>query len=136
MMAGTTTQTHDRATESRSTGDEESAMTTRTAELRGALRTAGAGVGDAVDAARTAVPELARTSQELADGVMRRIQAGSDQQVSAGVAMSLGLAIGMLLGGAPRILIAAALAPLAAMAFVLMDRRYPRTSSTAAGRGA
>jgi hypothetical protein len=134
-MAGTT-QTHERSTQSRGTTGEESAMTTRTAEVRGALRSAGAGVSDAVDAARTAVPELARTSQELADGVMRRIQAGSDQQVSAGVAMSLGLAIGMLLGGAPRILIAAALAPLAAMAFVLMDRRYPRTGTTTTARGA
>ena len=67
---------------------------------------------------------------------MRRIQAGSDQQVSAGIAMSLGLAIGMLLGSAPRILVALALVPVAAMGFVLMDRRFqPRADGPAASRG-
>jgi hypothetical protein len=134
-MAGTT-QTHDRLTSTRETDDAGSAMTTRTDEVRGALRTAGAGVGDAVEAAREAVPELARTSQELADGLMRRIQAGSDQQVTVGVAMSLGLAIGMLLGGAPRLLIAVALAPVAAMGFVLLDRRMQQPGSPASSRGA
>ena len=111
-------------------------VTTRAADLGDALRAAGTGIGDAVGAARTAAPELARTSQELADELMRRIQAGSDQQVSAGVAMSLGLAIGMLLGSAPRILVAVALVPVAAMGFVLMDRRFePRTGGSAASRG-
>jgi len=109
---------------------------TRTAELGETLRAAGTGISDAVGGARTAVPELARTSQELAYEVMRRIQAGSDQQVSAGVAMSLGLAIGMLLGSAPRLLIAAALVPVAAMGFVLMDRRFqPRAAGQASTRG-
>ena len=134
-MTGTT-QTHERSTATRGTANDESAMTTRGDEIRGAIRTAGAGVGDAVEAAREAVPELARTSQELADGVMRRIQSGTDQQVTVGVAMSLGLAIGMLLGGAPRLLIALALAPVAAMGFVLMDRRMQPPGSSAAGRGA
>jgi hypothetical protein len=66
---------------------------------------------------------------------MRRIQTGSDQQVSAGLAMSLGLAIGMLLGSAPRILVAVALVPVAAMGFVLMDRRFePQPGGPPAGR--
>ncbi|TAK00922.1 MAG: hypothetical protein EPO36_06955 [Chloroflexota bacterium] len=103
----------------------------RAEELGGALRAAGSGLGDAVGAARAAVPELARTSQELADDVMHRIKAGNDEQVTAGVAMSLGLAIGMLLGSAPRLLIAAALVPVAAMGLVLMERR-----SGASPRGA
>jgi hypothetical protein len=111
-------------------------VTTRAADLGDALRAAGTGIGDAVGAARTAAPEFARTSQELADELMRRIQAGSDQQVSAGVAMSLGLAIGMLIGSAPRILVAVALVPVAAMGFVLMDRRFePRPGGPPASRG-
>ena len=111
-------------------------VTTRAADLGDALRAAGTGIGDAVGAARSAAPELARSSQELADEMMRRIQAGSDQQVSAGVAMSLGLAIGMLLGSAPRLLVAVALVPVAAMGFVLMDRRFePRPGVSAASRG-
>lgn len=111
-------------------------QTTRAGELGGALKAAGTGLGDAVVAARAAVPELARTSQELADDVMRRIKAGNDEQVTAGVAMSLGLAIGMLLGSAPRLLIAAALLPVAAMGLVLMERRSGRGATPTAARGA
>lgn len=118
-----TEATHDR-TKGNGSGPGKAPGTTRAAEVGDALRAAGSGIGDAVGAARTAVPELARSSQELADDLMRRIQAGSDQQVSAGVAMSLGLAIGMLLGSAPRLLVAIALVPVAAMGFVLMDRRF------------
>ena len=128
--------TNDRTKSNGSGGPGTPAVTTRAAELGDALRAAGTGIGDAVGAARTAVPELARSSQELADELMRRIQAGSDQQVSAGVAMSLGLAIGMLLGSAPRLLVAVALVPVAAMGFVLMDRRFePRPAGPAASRG-
>ena len=90
---------------------------------REAVRSATTQVGDAVDTVRASIPEVARTSRGLAEGAMRRIEAGSDQQISAGATMSLGLAIGMLLGGAPRILIALALLPVAAIGLVLMDRR-------------
>ncbi len=90
---------------------------------RGAVRAATVQVGEAVDTVRASIPEVARTSRDLAEGALRRIEAGSDQQISAGATMSLGLAIGMLLGGAPRILIALALLPVAAVGLVLMDRR-------------
>ena len=90
---------------------------------RDAVRAATTQVGDAVDTVRASIPDVARTSRDLAEGAMRRIEAGSDQQISAGATMSLGLAIGMLLGGAPRILIALALLPVAAVGLVLMDRR-------------
>jgi hypothetical protein len=67
---------------------------------------------------------------------MKRIEAGSDQQVSAGVTLSLGLAIGMLVGGAPRLFVAAALVPVAAMGLVLMDRRaLGRASASSSSRG-
>jgi hypothetical protein len=132
-----TEATHDRTKGNGSGGPAKAGGPTRAAELGDALRAAGTGISDAVGAARTAAPELARTSQELADELMRRVQAGSDQQVSAGVAMSLGLAIGMLLGSAPRILVALALVPVAAMGFVLMDRRFqPRAGGPVTSRGA
>ena len=56
---------------------------------------------------------------------------GSDQQVTAGISLSLGLAMGMLLGGAPRLLILAALAPVAVMGMALLDRQSGRTSRPA-----
>jgi NhaP-type Na+/H+ or K+/H+ antiporter len=108
------------------------ALTRLAAEVGDTLRAAGSGLNDAVGAARTAVPELAQTTQEIADELMRRIQAGSDQQVSAGVAMSLGLAIGLLLGRAPRFLVAATLVPVAAMSLVLIDRRLEPRAATRA----
>ena len=81
-------------------------------EVRGAL----IGVG-------RSVPDMARASRAAAADLFTAIEAGSDERISTGVTLSLGLAIGLLLGGAPRLLIALALAPLAAMGLVLADRR-------------
>lgn len=92
-------------------------------EVGAALRAAGDQVGGAVVTVRDSVPEVARASRELLDDAMKRIESGSDQQVTAGITLSLGLAIGMLVGGAPRMFVAAALVPVAAMGLVLMDRR-------------
>jgi hypothetical protein len=69
------------------------------------------------------VPDVAKASRKSIDDMFKAIETGSDERVSAGVTLSLGLAIGMLLGGAPRLLILAALAPVAAMGLVLQDRR-------------
>ena len=55
--------------------------------------------------------------------MLTAIEAGSDERISTGITLSIGLAIGLLLGGAPRLLIALALTPLAAMGLVLADRR-------------
>jgi hypothetical protein len=87
-------------------------------EVRGALE----GVG-------RSVPEVARASRAAATDMLHAIESGSDERVSAGVTFSLGLAIGMLVGGAPRLLIALALVPLAAMGMVLADRRVRPTRS-------
>ena len=51
------------------------------------------------------------------------LRASYRRKVDPHVTLSLGLAIGMLIGSAPRLLIAIALAPLAAMGLVLADRR-------------
>lgn len=81
-------------------------------EVRGALENVG-----------RSMPDMARASRSAVDDMFKAIETGSDERVSAGVTLSLGLAIGMLLGGAPRLLIALALAPVAAMGLVLADRR-------------
>lgn len=95
---------------------------------RDAVRLAAVQVGEAVDTVRMTIPEVVRASRDFAGVALERIEAGSDQQISAGATMSLGLAIGMLLGGAPRLLIALALLPVAAIGLVLLDRRAPRPS--------
>jgi hypothetical protein len=97
---------------------------------RETIRAASVQVGEAVDTVRTSLPEMARASRELAADALQRIEAGSDQQISAGATMSLGLAIGMLLGGAPRILIALALVPVAAIGIVMLGRRPVRPTGT------
>jgi hypothetical protein len=81
-------------------------------EVRGALR----GVG-------RSVPQVARASRSAIGDLYTSMESSSDERVSAGVTLSLGLAIGLLIGGAPRLVIALALAPLAAMGLVLADRR-------------
>ncbi len=88
------------------------------AEVRGAIETVG-----------KSVPDVARASRTAVDDMFRAIESGSDERVSAGVTLSLGMAIGMLLGGAPRLLILAALAPVAAMGLVLQDRRKRASSA-------
>ena len=52
----------------------------------------------------------------------RRIQASTDETLTVGTAVSFGLAVGLLLGGASRILVAAALIPVAMMGLTLLDR--------------
>jgi hypothetical protein len=86
-------------------------------EVRGALETVG-----------RSVPDAARASRKSLDDMFRAIDTSSDERLTAGVTLSLGLAIGLLLGGASRLLILATLAPMAAMGFVLQDRRRRASS--------
>ena len=81
------------------------------ANVRGAAETVAARLPDAAAQTRAAVDEAAR-----------RIESGSDEMLTAGTTLSLGLAIGMLVGGAPRILVALAMIPAAAMGLTLLDR--------------
>ncbi|MEO8274261.1 MAG: hypothetical protein ABI620_09365 [Chloroflexota bacterium] len=94
------------------TSTDRDAVQTAVHEVRGALE----GVG-------RSVPGAARASRAAVDDLFRTIESGSDERVSTGVTLSLGLAIGMLVGGAPRLLVALALVPLAAMGLVMADRR-------------
>ena len=113
----TTTRSHTNGSSTADRGNVAAAV----AEVRGALENVS-----------RSVPDAARASRAAVDDMFKAIETGSDERVSAGVTLSLGLAIGMLLGGAPRLLILAALAPVAAMGLVLQDRRKRSTSTRAA----
>jgi hypothetical protein len=89
------------------------------AALEGAVREA----RGALEGVGRSMPELARASRSAMDDAMRAIESGSDERLSAGVTLTLGLAIGLLIGGAPRLFIALALIPLAAMGLTMIDRR-------------
>lgn len=99
---------------------------------RDGVQAALAEVRGAIDSVGKSVPTAARASRAAVDDMFKAIETGSDERVSAGVTLSLGLAIGMLLGGAPRLLILAALAPVAAMGLVLQDRRKKSAATRAA----
>jgi hypothetical protein len=120
MTSEATTTTTKVRTNGSSTAEQDN-VRTAVAEVRGAIENVG-----------RQVPEVARASRAAVDDMFRAIETGSDERVSAGVTLSLGLAIGMLLGGAPRLLILAALAPVAAMGLVLQDRRKKSTRVTGA----
>ncbi len=96
------------------------------------LQSAMTEVRGAVDGVRKTVPEVARASRGAFDEMVKAMETGSDDRTQAGVTLSLGLAVGMLLGGAPRLLVLIALAPVAAMALVLGDRRARRARTTTA----
>jgi hypothetical protein len=99
-----------------------------------AVRISGEDVRGAIEGVSRTVPEVAGTSMRLFDEAMRGIERSSDERVAAGVTLSLGLAVGMLIGGAPRLLIAIALIPVAAIGMVMMDRRT-RAGGTRTARG-
>ena len=114
--------TSETSTRSRSNGNS--------ATERDNVQAAVAEVRGAIDSVSRSVPDVARASRAAVDDMFKAIETGSDERVSAGVTLSLGLAIGMLLGGAPRLLILAALAPVAAMGLVLQDRRKRSASGS------
>jgi hypothetical protein len=78
------------------------------------------------------LPPLATASQRFLSTSMGAIERASDERISAGTTLSLGLAIGLLISGAPRLLVAMALAPVAAMGLALLDRRSLRVTRVAA----
>ena len=120
-MASESTTTTRETTRTRANGGD--AVQSAVHEVKGALENVG-----------RSMPDMARASRSAVDDMFKAIETGSDERVSAGVTLSLGLAIGMLLGGAPRLLIALALAPVAAMGLVLADRRARAARETGAAR--
>ena len=94
---------------------------------------AGGGVADAAetvreaavtarDAAANRLPEVAATTRAALEDANRQMQSGSDEMLAMGTALTFGMAIGMLFGGAPRLFVAGALIPAAAMVITLFTR--------------
>jgi hypothetical protein len=111
---------------SRSTNGAEAGS--RAEYLQGAVRE----IRNALAGVSGTVPEVARASRGAVDDLVRAIENSSDDRVSASVAMSLGMAMGMLLGGAPRVLIVAALVPVAISGIVQTERRAGRSRAGSA----
>jgi len=101
-------------------------------EANESTRDVGAVMSDARDkvvAAASRVPEIADSTRAAVDGAFRQMEAGTDEALTAGASLALGAAIGMLVGGAPRLFVALALVPVAAIGAILLDRQT-RTRST------
>ena len=119
-MATTTTTLSDEATKAVDAIEENA-------------RGAHSNIADAADAVRTAanevavrIPDAAATTRSAIDEVDRQLKGGSDEMLSAGTTLTFGLAIGLLIGGANRLLVAAALVPVAAMGLTLLGRANGR----------
>lgn len=88
-----------------------------------------ANVRGAAETVAARLPEAAAQTRAVVDEAARRMETGSDEMLTAGTTLSLGLAIGMLVSGAPRLLVALALIPAAAMGLTLLDRNGGRSSA-------
>ena len=93
------------------------------AAIRDSVRSAADTVRSAAELVADQAPEVARATRDVAGEAARRLDEGSDEILTAGATLSLGLAIGMLIGGAPRPFVAAALLPVAAMGFTILDHQ-------------
>ena len=120
-MATTTTTLSDEATKAVDAIEE----TTRGA--RGNIAEAADAVRSAADEVATRLPDAAASARSAIDEVDRQLKTGSDEMLSAGTTLTFGLAIGLLIGGANRLLVAAALVPVAAMGLTLLGRANGRS---------
>jgi hypothetical protein len=84
-------------------------------------------VADAAGAAAGEVanrlPAAAATTREAIDEASRQMEAAPTDVLVAATSLSVGVALGLLLGGSPRLLVALALIPAAAMGATLLERR-------------
>jgi len=113
--------------------------TSRTADRQGGSATnnqsrdvagdVAANVRGAAENVAARLPEAAAQTRAAVDEAARRIETGSDEMLTAGTTLSLGLAAGLLIGGAPRILVALALIPAAAMGLTILDRNSRKPAS-------
>jgi hypothetical protein len=97
--------------------------------VSGAATAVAGATGDA--AAR--LPGLADRGRVAFEDANRRIQAGTDEMLTVGTAVSFGFAVGLLVGGASRILVAAAMVPVAMMGLTLLDRAVEGRMGTRTG---
>lgn len=132
-MASTTATRTDApaSTDGRASTDEtpKAKAAGRLSSVTGAASSAAEAAASAAGAAASAagdvaaqLPALTERGLTAFDDVNRRIQSGSDATLATGTAVSFGFAAGLLLGGASRILVVAAMVPVAMMGLTLLDR--------------
>ena len=84
-------------------------------------------VADAASAAAgemaNRLPAAAASTREALGEASRQMESAPTDVLIAGTSLSVGVALGLLLGGSPRLLVALALIPAAAMGAALMERR-------------
>ena len=127
-----TVSTLDSKTTVADTETTETARTSRLDATTAALSDGANAVATAAGEAAARLPDVAEQGRIAFANANRKVQAGSDQTLSIGTAVSFGFAVGLLIGGASRILVAAALIPVAMMGLTLLDRAT-RTQSTERG---
>jgi hypothetical protein len=104
-------------------------------DLAATTREVASDVAERVSSVAARLPEAATTTRGAVEEAARRMEAGSDEMLAVGASLSMGLAIGLLIGGANRLLVAAALIPVTAMGFTLLDRRGSGRTTAASRRG-
>lgn len=106
--------------------EESSANSSSRRSPSGAVAGATDVVRDAAADAATRLPALVSTTRAALGDADRRIQAGTDEMLAVGTVTAFGFAVGLLIGGAGRLLVAAALVPVAMMGLTLLDRSSAR----------
>lgn len=99
-------------------GKQTSALNDAAAAVVGAASTARTVAADA--AAR--LPDAMTSSIATYDRANERINAASDEMLRLGTAAAFGFAAGLLIGGGNRVLVGAAMVPVAMMGLALLDR--------------
>jgi hypothetical protein len=89
------------------------------AQARQVADAAGAAAGEMANR----LPAAAATTREAIDEASRQMESAPTDVLIAGTSLSVGVALGLLLGGSPRLLVALALIPAAAMGATLLERR-------------
>jgi hypothetical protein len=93
------------------------------AELPAQARQVADAAGAAAGEVANRLPAAAATTREAIDEASRQMEAAPTDVLIAGTSLSVGVALGLLLGGSPRLLVALALIPAAAMGATLLERR-------------
>jgi hypothetical protein len=90
-------------------------------------------VRDTAAEAISRLPDVAATTRSAIEDANSQIRAGSDEMLAAGTLLSFGFAAGLLVGGANRLLVTAALVPVAMLGFNLLDRATRAAKRPASG---
>lgn len=102
------------------------------------VKAAASNVADGAASIAREVPgqldQVATTTGQLVGDAQRAIEGGSDEALMAGTVLTTGLALGLLIGRAPRLAVAMALVPAAAMGASLMQRRGLSFATTSISR--